>query len=131
MKISIISVGQNSSDWGRKEFAKYKQRVRDSIKLDLIEIPLQKTKKRTNSIIQKESQEMLNACKNHSIIIALSPTGKQLDSDTFAEELNKWRSNSSFVSFLIGGPEGLSDEIIASADFVWSLSNFTFSSYAS
>ena len=126
MKISIISIGQNSSDWDEKEFVKYKQRVRGSIQLDLIEIPLQKTKKRTLSIIHKESQEMLNACKNHSIIIALSPNGKQLNSDKFAQELSKWQSNGLSVAFLIGGPEGLTDNIIKTADYVWSLSNYTF-----
>ncbi len=126
MKIGIISIGQKMSDWTRQEFIKYKERLNTSIQLQLIEVPMLPTKKRTVSIIQKESKELLQNSKRFSRSIALAPMGKQLNSNTFAKELNNWYTNNLSVSFLIGGPEGLSSEVLEKSDYIWSLSKLTF-----
>ena len=58
--------------------------------------------------------------------VVMEITGKQLSSSELAEFLVKRGLESREVSFIIGGPEGLPQEVIDQADFKWSLSSLTF-----
>ena len=42
------------------------------------------------------------------------------------EKFNQWVTSSRDVSFLIGGPEGLSEDCLNSSNEIWSLSPLTF-----
>ncbi len=58
-------------------------------------------------------------------LIILSIKGNNLSSDELSTFLNKLSKINKTVSFIIGGAEGLSPEIIERADYKWSLSNLT------
>ena len=53
-------------------------------------------------------------------------TGPQLTSEALAEFLDKRSFEGREVCFIIGGPDGLPQEVIDSADMLWSLSKLTF-----
>ena len=42
------------------------------------------------------------------------------------EKFNQWLTSSKDVSFLIGGPEGLSEDCLNTSNEIWSLSPLTF-----
>ncbi|NQY43822.1 MAG: 23S rRNA (pseudouridine(1915)-N(3))-methyltransferase RlmH [Legionellales bacterium] len=126
MRIGIISVGQKMSEWANQEFIKYKERLNSSIKLELIEVPLLPVKKRNISVIQQESKHLLQHADKFSLSIALDPKGKELNSDLFAKKIKGWREDNLSTCFLIGGPEGLSKEVLQKSDSSWSLSKLTF-----
>ena len=42
------------------------------------------------------------------------------------EKFNLWVTSSKDISFLIGGPEGLSEDCLNSSNEIWSLSPLTF-----
>ncbi len=126
MKINILSIGENMSSFASQEIEKYSKRLPPAIQVKLTEIPLVSAKKRNDSIIQKESKKMLEAIEPNNLIIALNANGLPLTSNKFADNLLEWQTNNSAVTFLIGGPEGLSPDCNKKASLSWSLSSLTF-----
>jgi 23S rRNA (pseudouridine1915-N3)-methyltransferase len=58
--------------------------------------------------------------------VILEATGLEMTSPKFAKFLEKRELEAREVSFIIGGPEGLPQEVIDTADFLLSLSRLTF-----
>jgi len=58
-------------------------------------------------------------------VVALEITGTILSSEQLAEFLDKRELGAHEVSFVIGGPDGLPQEIRDAADYRWSLSRLT------
>lgn len=60
-------------------------------------------------------------------IVALEARGKELDSRAFAREIERLgQRGKGDIVFVLGGKAGLSDEIVARASDLWSMSRFTF-----
>lgn len=57
--------------------------------------------------------------------VVLEITGQQFSSEELAAQLQKLELLGKEISFIIGGPEGLPQEIRDSADLKWSLSKLT------
>lgn len=62
---------------------------------------------------------------NGARIIALEIEGKAFSSEELAMKITQLQQISSHLCFLIGGPEGLSSEILSYCDERWSLSKLT------
>lgn len=58
--------------------------------------------------------------------VALVIEGSQLSSPELAKFLQKRGLEGREVAFIVGGPEGLPQEVIDTADYTWSLSQLTF-----
>src|SRR6185369_10439955 len=71
-----------------------------------------------------------NALAKHAkgaSIVALEAAGRELDSPSFAREMEAFgRLGKGDVAFVIGGKAGLPKEITGAAKAVWSLSRLTF-----
>ena len=72
------------------------------------------------------AQQLLAAVANCSRLIALTPTGKLHSSPNLAVWLQKRVEIYGRIGFLIGGPLGFSDELLAACDEQISLSSLTF-----
>ena len=59
-------------------------------------------------------------------VIALERTGKDKSTDQLANAMENWMADGRDVVFLVGGPEGLSEDCLKRADETWSLSKMTF-----
>ena len=57
---------------------------------------------------------------------ALDKEGINLDTEKLKSNFENWIASSKDVSFVIGGPDGLSNELIEESNFCWSLSQLTF-----
>ncbi len=69
---------------------------------------------------------MLQAIPKGAIVVALDGSGTQFTSEEFAQRLGKWRDTSvAEVIFLIGGPDGLAENVRAKANYVMSLGAMT------
>ena len=73
-----------------------------------------------------EGKQLLSKVLKNNKIITLEVTGKQWNTEQLANHLQTWHDESSDISLLIGGPDGLSEECMQAADFKWSLSHLTF-----
>ena len=72
-----------------------------------------------------DDDKILARVNKDSYKIALVIEGKQLSSEEFAEKL-KVIQRTGHVTFIIGGPHGLPQEVIDSSDFSLSFSKMTF-----
>ena len=59
-------------------------------------------------------------------MVALDPTGHQYDTETLARHLGRWTDEAQNAALLIGGPDGLSADVLEKANEVWALSALTF-----
>lgn len=72
-----------------------------------------------------DADKILETADN-SYKVVLEITGKQLTSPELADFLKKRELEAREVCFIIGGPEGLPQEVISKADFQLSFSKLTF-----
>jgi 23S rRNA (pseudouridine1915-N3)-methyltransferase len=74
----------------------------------------------------KDEARVLGAVPEGSRLVALARTGDQWTSSEVAEWTGKWERDSRDVTFAIGGADGLQDDVLRTAERVWSLSRLTF-----
>jgi 23S rRNA (pseudouridine1915-N3)-methyltransferase len=127
LKITLITLGNKMPDWVAQGSNEYAKRFAEGIQLKIIEIPLMRRSKASDlvRILEKESSLMREAIPHNARIIALEIGGKSFSSEELALKLTQLQQISSHFCFLIGGPEGLSADIIKICDEQWSLSKLT------
>ena len=107
--------------------ALYLDRLKRYAQLEWIETkPVRATKgKSTQSILTEEGRGIAKNIRNQDHVIVLDRTGKALDSEKLAARIERLSIHHGEVVFIIGGPLGLSKEILNRADETLSLSRFT------
>jgi 23S rRNA (pseudouridine1915-N3)-methyltransferase len=109
-KIKVIAVGKCKEEWLKMAIAEYEKRLSHTTEISWI-----------------QSDELEKAIKTETQFIALSPNGKLHDSIDFSKTImSMLENNYSRITFVIGGPEGLSEDILKKARMVLSLSPMTF-----
>lgn len=132
MNISLITVGKLKEKYLKQAIEEYSKRLSRYCKLDIIELPDEKTPENASEkeeiiIKEKEGKLILSKIKESSYVIAMDLKGKQLKSEELADFVSNCavRGNSNLV-FIIGGSLGLSDEVIKRADYKLCFSKMTF-----
>jgi 23S rRNA (pseudouridine1915-N3)-methyltransferase len=127
LKITIVTMGNKMPSWVEQAVKEYTKRLQDGITLSIIEIPLIKRGKSTDivRIMEKEMLLMSAAIPTNARLIALDLTGESFSSEQLADKIARLQQLSSHLCFLIGGPEGLSSELIERSNERWSLSKLT------
>ena len=127
LKITLITIGNKMPAWVDQAVKEYAKRMQDGISLTIIEIPLMRRGKSSDiiRIMEKEMTMMRAAIPNNSRLIALDVTGESFTSEQLAGKIARLQQVASHLCFLIGGPEGLSAELIKQSDERWSLSMLT------
>jgi len=128
LKIRIIVVDRTRAAFLREGESFYLKRLRRYVHVDWEEIKPTKIAKgkRDEEILKAEGELLARRISPKDYLVALDRAGDLLDS----EELARWLENLSRraaggVSFLIGGPLGLSKSLLYSAQKVVSLSRLT------
>jgi len=128
LKVRIIVVDRTRSAFLREGESFYLRRLRKYIPVDWEEVrPVRMVKgKRDEEILKAEGEFLSRKILPKDYVVALDREGDPLDS----EELARWLEHLSRrppggVSFLIGGPLGLSRSLLNRAQKVLSLSRLT------
>ena len=128
LKIRIIVVDRTRSGFLREGESFYLRRLRRYIRAEWEQVkPARIVKgKRDEEILNVEGELISRRISPKDYVVALDRAGEALDS----EELARWlellsRRASGGVSFLIGGPLGLSKSLLDRAQRVLSLSRLT------
>lgn len=125
-KIIIAAVGKLHSDW-RAAQQDYLARLRRYTDVTLVEVKDAVGQGAPDAVaMQREGEALLAAAKGARRVVALAATGKQLDSPGLAEYLRKQIEVYGSLAFIIGGPVGLSPQVLAACDDTLSLSPLTF-----
>lgn len=114
-------------DWVIQGSNDYAKRFNNGIALNFIEIPLIQRNKSSDlaRILEKEALLIKQAIPNNTRLIALEIEGKTFSSEELASKITQLQQLSSHFCFLIGGPEGLTEEVLKLCDERWSLSKLT------
>ena len=126
-KITIVAVGKLHGAYWRAAQQDYLARLRRYTDVTLIEVKDVVGRGVPDSVaMQREGKTLLEAAKDARRAIALSATGKQMDSPGLAGFLRRQIELYGSLAFLIGGPVGLSPEVLRNCDDTLSLSPLTF-----
>ncbi len=128
MKIHLLAIGTKMPSWVTQGYNEYATRLPAKCSLQLKEIPAEKRTKNSNipAIKIKESAKLQSAIPNNCRVVALDVKGAQWSTEKLATRLQDWMMSGQDVALLIGGPEGLTPDILALANEKWSLSSLTF-----
>ena len=127
MRVRLITVGSKMPAWVETGYQEYSRRLGQEVRLELIEIPLNRRSKgaNVNRLQEKEATHMLAAVGTGDLIITLEIGGKAWSTDQLAQNMGGWLQDGRNVSLLVGGPEGLHPLCLARANLRWSLSALT------
>lgn len=132
MKITVLTVGRIKEKFFRDAIDEYSKRLSRYCKLEILQVADEKTPDGASEALEqqikeKEGERILSNIKDGSFVIALAIEGKMPDSVELAEKIEKWGiSGISQLVFVIGGSLGLSDAVLARADYKLSFSRMTF-----
>jgi len=128
VRLQLISVGSKEPGWVSVALQDYVKRLPADWALTIREIPLARRRKNSSITAAKddEAKRLLKCFQGNDYVIALDARGKQYDSKEFSAKLAKLRGEKFDISFLVGGPDGLSQAILDHANEIWSLSKLTF-----
>jgi len=127
MKARLIAVGTGMPAWVLDGYAEYAKRLSHWLPLELVEIaPGARGKGRDPArAVADEGQRVLAALPKQAQVIALDGRGRAFSSEQLAERLAAWRQGGRDLAFLIGGPEGHADDVLAASHERWSLGPLT------
>jgi 23S rRNA (pseudouridine1915-N3)-methyltransferase len=127
MKARLVAVGERPPGWVSEGFAEYRKRLSHWLPLELIEVtPGLRGKGRDAArATSDEGQRVLAALPRDVHVVALDGRGRDWDSEALAVRMEHWRGQGRDLAFLVGGPEGHADEVLARADESWSLGPLT------
>lgn len=132
MNISIISVGKIKEKFLKAAIEEYSKRLSRYCKLDIIEVPDEKTPDNASAkeeliIKEKEGISILKHIKENMLVVTLDLKGKMLSSEELSDLIkDSGLKGNSHLAFIIGGSLGLSNEVLKKADFSLCFSKMTF-----
>ncbi|MBP1926187.1 23S rRNA (pseudouridine1915-N3)-methyltransferase [Sedimentibacter acidaminivorans] len=132
MKITIISVGKIKEKFFTDAIKEYAKRLSKYCKLSEEVISDERadesfSQMEIEQVKIKEGTKILNKIKSNTYVFILHINGEQLSSEKLAQKINNLGiEGNSDLTFVIGGSNGLSDEVLNRADFKLSFSKMTF-----
>lgn len=126
MKISIVAIGQRQPRWADEATAEFLKRFPPDFSVNLRELKAEARADRTAERVRAaESERLRAALPGGYVTIALDERGRDMTSTAFAGQLDRWRHEGASPAFVIGGPDGLTDEFKRSAQLILRLSSLT------
>jgi 23S rRNA (pseudouridine1915-N3)-methyltransferase len=126
--INIVAIGKSPPAWVVDAYGSYHDRLKHICPIQLIEIPACPHSQKKCSIA-KEGEKISAHLASSYVTVALDRAGKHLDSLAFAKLMATIREQSQHQSFVIGGSDGLSVDILHRSQHIISLSELTFTHY--
>ena len=128
VKINIICIGKIKDKYIRDGISEFSKRLSRYANLNIIELPEEDDNKGIRTAITKETERIIDALnkRNRSYSILLDLKGKLKSSEEMAEEIENISLRYSEINFIIGGSNGVDDELRKLVDFRLAFSSFTF-----
>jgi len=128
MRLRLIAIGTRMPDWVDAAFNDYWRRMRGLWKLELIELPTASRRQcggAAHAARAAEAQRILTLLAPRDFVVALDERGSERSTVELSHWLEQRRASGRDLAFIIGGPDGLAEEVLARGDFRWSLSRLT------
>lgn len=128
MKLAILAVGHRMPDWVTVAYEEYAKRMPREMPLQLKELkPAQRSSATGDTArwLQTEAERIAAAVPQGALRVVLDEHGRSFPTRALADHLRRWRNDGRDIAFIIGGADGLDDEVKSRADLLWSLSPLT------
>lgn len=116
--IKIICIGKLKEKYLSDGVNDYLTRIKKYHKIELIELP--------DSNIDNEGSEILKHLTNKDYIISLAIQGVSLSSPELAEKIDKIFISHPNITFIIGGSNGIRQDILDKSNMMLSFSKLTY-----
>lgn len=124
MRIRFIWPGKTKDERLRSLVSEYLKRLSRFVRCEIVET--RESRSRDSSGQEKEWQRIREAIPAGSLLILLDLKGREWSSLELAEKVQRWENASvKEVAIVIGGPEGVGEEISSRAGERWRLSRLT------
>lgn len=123
MKFRFVWIGKTKDKNWRALQAEYLQRLSHFVKCEVVEIK----DSAAHEGAEVESKRILEKVNQSNFVCLLDVKGRSTSSPELAEKIENWQNRGlKEITFVIGGAEGVSPEVVEKADFSLSLSLLTF-----
>ncbi|MGM8898903.1 MULTISPECIES: 23S rRNA (pseudouridine(1915)-N(3))-methyltransferase RlmH [unclassified Psychrobacter] len=132
MKVRLLTVGNKMPNWVQSGFNEYYKRIQPMLSTEIVELAAAKRAKNPSdaNLAQYREQEGQTILAAHTTatreqLWVLDVKGKMLSTEGLAEKLADAMQQGDDIAFVIGGADGVSQDVLAQADVKWSLSALT------
>jgi 23S rRNA (pseudouridine1915-N3)-methyltransferase len=128
MRLRVIAVGTRMPGWVDAAVEDYVRRLRGTWKLELQALSPASRRELAGAALAAKASEgrrILALLSARDVVVALDERGEQMSTLELAAWLEARRGEGRDLTFVIGGPDGLSDEVLARGRWRWSLSRLT------
>ena len=125
MLLRLVWVGKTKSGHLRALIEDYLARLRRFVRCEITELR-ESAMSKAREGIEDEGKRIKGALRSEAFVVLLDIEGREWSSVELAREIEKWQTaGRREVAFVIGGHNGVSDEVTARANLRWSLSRLT------
>jgi 23S rRNA (pseudouridine1915-N3)-methyltransferase len=125
MRLRIIWTGKTRDSRLRALIDDYAERLSHFVRYEVSELREQRSANRKAGI-DKESRGITDALRPGARTVLLDPDGVEWTSQQLAAQVQGWESSGiKEVAFIVGGPKGVSPDVVSRVDKRWSLSRLT------
>ncbi len=127
MKHELLFLGKIKDSFIEQGVKEYASRIKHYTSFE-IKILREKSKKQKKiSLVENQGKLLLQAVPTNAIKVVLDSRGQQFTSESFAKKIERWELKGvRHACYLIGGPDGHSQEVLRSSDLTLSISKMTF-----
>lgn len=126
MKLAILAVGHKLPAWVAAGCAEYVKRMPRELPLSVVEIkPEPRGTKSREQLLSAEKTRLQAALQGFPRTVVLDERGMDLTTLQLAQRLETWMREGGDTAFVIGGADGIDDEIKTRADAMIRLSSLT------
>ena len=128
VKINIICIGKIKDKYIRDGISEFSKRLSRYVGLNIIELSEEDDNKGIEMAITKETERIIETLnkRNRSYSILLDLKGKLKSSEEMAEEIENISLQHSEINFIIGGSNGVDDNLREIVDYRLCFSKMTF-----
>ena len=124
MRLRIIWTGKTRDARLRALIDDYSERLSHFVRCEVTE--LRELGRTDKSGIDRETKRISDALHSGALTVLLDAEGTEWTSQQLAAQVKSWEQSAvKEVAFVIGGPNGLTEDFKARADKRWSLSRLT------
>lgn len=128
LKINIISIGKVKDKYISNGIDEFSKRLSKYVNFNIVELVEEDDNKGINIAISKESNRIMDLInkKNNVYNVLLDIHGEMVSSVTMARKIEELSLRYSEINFIIGGSNGVNEELKSYVDYKISFSLFTF-----
>ena len=126
MKLNVLAVGHRQPDWVSAGCAEYLKRMPRELPASVIELkPEPRGSKTREQLLAAEKGRIRDALPHACRLVILDERGDDLTTMKLAKRLESWMQDGRDVALVIGGADGIDEELKQAADDSLRLSSLT------